>query len=153
MLKLGEFGRNSAEGLPLAGLGVAPAEPLGQGHDSGCGIALRMPIEVGRPPTSKRNETPVSVHVTLPQRDITGPFETWREGISYACMRGDIERTAGLTVKEPDRGAIAFARWNAFPSSPVEVRTRKDNDPGTGEPAESIACLRSNRRVLLQAAE
>jgi hypothetical protein len=67
---------------------------------------------------------------------ITGPFETWREGVPYACMRGDIEITAGLTVKEPDRGAIAFARWNAFPSFPVEARARKDNDTGTGGRAE-----------------
>ena len=64
---------------------------------------------------------------------ITGPFETWREGVPSACMRGDVEKVAGLTVKEPDRGAIAFARWNAFPSSPVEARTRLDIKPGSGE--------------------
>jgi hypothetical protein len=26
---------------------------------------------------------------------ITGSFETWREGVPYACMRGDIERRRG----------------------------------------------------------
>ena len=66
-------------------------------------------------------------------RGITGPFETWKEGVPYACMRGDVEKVAGLTVKEPDRGAIAFARWNAFPSSPVEARTRGDIKPGSVE--------------------
>jgi hypothetical protein len=39
----------------------------------------------------------------LMERGITGPFETWKEGMPYACMRGDVEKVAGLTVKEPDR--------------------------------------------------
>ena len=39
----------------------------------------------------------------LMSRGIVGAFETWKEGVPYACMRGDIETTAGLTVKEPDR--------------------------------------------------
>jgi hypothetical protein len=34
-------------------------------------------------------------------RGITGPFETWKEGIPYECLRGDIEKVAGLTVYEP----------------------------------------------------
>jgi hypothetical protein len=63
-------------------------------------------------------------------RGITGPFETWKEDVPYACMRGDIEKVAGLTVKEPDRGAITFARWKPFPSSPVEPLTREDIDSG-----------------------
>jgi hypothetical protein len=89
----------------------------------------------------------------LMSRGITGPYETWKACVPYACMRGDIETTAGLTVKEPDKGAITFARWNAFPSSPVEPRTRQDNDTGTGEPTEANVDLRSDRRVLPQAAE
>jgi len=47
-------------------------------------------------------------------RGVAGPFETWLEGLPYACMRGDVEKVAELTVKESDRGAIAFARWIAF---------------------------------------
>ena len=78
---------------------------------------------------------------------------SWREGVPYACMRGDIEITARLTVKEPDRGAITFARWNAFPSSPDEARARKDNDAGTREPVEAIARVRSVRSVLPEAVE
>jgi hypothetical protein len=89
----------------------------------------------------------------LMSRGITGSYETWKACVPYACMRGDIETTAGLTVKEPDKGAITFARWNAFPSSPVEPRTRQDNDTGTGEPTEANVDLRSDRRVLPQAAE
>ena len=46
-------------------------------------------------------------------------------------MRGEIEKASDLTVKEPDRGAIAFARWNAFPSSPVDTTTRGDIKPGS----------------------
>src|SRR5262245_48847740 len=89
----------------------------------------------------------------LMSRGIVGAFETWNEGVPYACMRGDIETTAGLTVKEPDRGAIAFARWNAFPSSPVEARTRENIDLGSGEPAGAKTCLRSGRRAMPVAAE
>jgi hypothetical protein len=38
----------------------------------------------------------------LMSRGITGSFETWKEGVPYPCMKGDIERTAGLTVVEPN---------------------------------------------------
>jgi hypothetical protein len=31
-----------------------------------------------------------------------GAFETWKVGIPYPCMTGDIASTAGLTVHEPD---------------------------------------------------
>jgi hypothetical protein len=86
-------------------------------------------------------------------RGITGPFDTWREGVPYACMRGDIEITAGLTVKEPDRGAIAFARWNTFPSSPVEARAREVDGPCSAGAAEATARVRSVRSVLPEAAE
>jgi hypothetical protein len=84
----------------------------------------------------------------------TGPFETWKVGIPYPCMRGDVEKVTGLTVKEPDRSAIAYARWNAFPSSPVEARTRGDIKPGSGgEPADANACLWSGRSAMPEAAE
>ena len=33
-------------------------------------------------------------------RGITGPFETWKPSVPYACMRDDVERTAELTVEE-----------------------------------------------------
>ena len=77
----------------------------------------------------------------------------WREGVPYACMRGDVEKVAGLTVKEADRALVSFARWNAFPSTPVETRTRNDYDHGAGEPVKANVALRSNRRALAQAAE
>jgi hypothetical protein len=48
-------------------------------------------------------------------RGITGAFETHKPGIPYACMTGDVEKVAGLTVYEPDdvRDArpIHFRRW------------------------------------------
>jgi hypothetical protein len=57
----------------------------------------------------------------LMSRGITGPFHTWREGIPYACMSGDIERTAGLTIAEPDiRGRDCkprFVTWRPYPGS------------------------------------
>jgi hypothetical protein len=40
----------------------------------------------------------------LMSRGITGPFETWKAGIPYPCMTGDIARTAGVTVHEPHDG-------------------------------------------------
>jgi hypothetical protein len=52
---------------------------------------------------------------------ILGTFETWKEDIHHACMRGDIETTAGLTVAEPDiRGRDCqprFVRWRPYPGS------------------------------------
>jgi hypothetical protein len=89
----------------------------------------------------------------LMSRGITGPFETWREGVPYACMGGDIATTAGLTVKEPDNGVVAFARWNAFPLSPVQPRTHEDDGTGRREPADANPSLRSDRRTMLVAAE
>jgi hypothetical protein len=50
----------------------------------------------------------------LMSRGIVGDFETWKVGIPYACMRGDIASTAGLTVQEPDDGVVHFARWRPF---------------------------------------
>jgi hypothetical protein len=48
-------------------------------------------------------------------RGITGPFETWKEGVPYACMRGDIERTGGLTVDEGSAKSPRFRRWEPHP--------------------------------------
>jgi hypothetical protein len=39
-------------------------------------------------------------------RGITGRFETWREGVPYACMRGDIEKAAKLDVSEEAHGPV-----------------------------------------------
>jgi hypothetical protein len=57
----------------------------------------------------------------LMSRGITGPFETWKEGVIFACMKGEIERTAGLTVSEPDilgrDCQPRFVRWRPYPAS------------------------------------
>ena len=50
----------------------------------------------------------------LMSRGIHGAFGTWKEGIGYPCMTGDIASTAGLTVHAPDDGAVQFARWRPF---------------------------------------
>jgi hypothetical protein len=76
-----------------------------------------------------------------------------RGGKRAICLRGEIQRAAGLTVKECDKGVVTFARWNAFPSSPIEPRTREGNEPGSGEPPNVNAYLRSDRRVIPEAAE
>jgi hypothetical protein len=72
-------------------------------------------------------------------RGITGPFETWRQGVAYACLRGDIERTAALTIHEPDDGVVHFARWtpfdqNARSRSAVPSPAREDDGAGKRAP-------------------
>jgi hypothetical protein len=77
---------------------------------------------------------------------ITGPFETWREGVTYACLRGDIGKASGLTVVERDRGAAAFERWqplqHALSASVGAPSERADGFTGGGGPADANASLR-----------
>jgi hypothetical protein len=47
-------------------------------------------------------------------RGIVGAFETWKVGIPYPCMTGDIASTAELTVHEPDDGVVHFSKWRPF---------------------------------------
>ena len=81
-------------------------------------------------------------------RGITGPFETWKADVPYACLRGDIERTAGLTVAEPDiRNRDCkpkFKRWKPYPTSQhavplhsVDAPAREDEVAGRGVAAET----------------
>src|SRR5689334_3157200 len=55
----------------------------------------------------------------LMSRGIVGAFETWKVGIPYACMKGDIASTAKLTVHEPDDGIVSFARWRPLDQNAV----------------------------------
>src|SRR5262245_914472 len=54
----------------------------------------------------------------LMARGVTGPFEARKPGIGYPCMRGDIEATAGLTIREDadPKGAThpTFTRWTPY---------------------------------------
>ena len=72
----------------------------------------------------------------LMDRGITGPFETHRPGIPYACMTGDIEKAAGLTVYEPDDvrdpRPIHFRRWRPFDAQTVKGATQNGFCDGTG---------------------
>jgi glycosyl hydrolase family 25 len=52
----------------------------------------------------------------LMARGITGPFETRKSGIDYACMRGDIETIAGLTLEESSTKTPRFKRWQPHPT-------------------------------------
>jgi hypothetical protein len=74
-------------------------------------------------------------HVLM-SRGIVGPVETRKQGIPYPCLRGDIEKVAGLTVYEPDEGVVDFARWrpldqNAVSRSAVLAPAREDDAGGT----------------------
>jgi hypothetical protein len=95
-------------------------------------------------------------------RGITGPFETRKPGIDYACMTGDIEKTAGLTIREPDSvddvRPVHFAKWKPFDLDAVSHRAdlapaSEDTDPGMGEPADTNASLRSDPELIPEAAE
>ncbi len=61
----------------------------------------------------------------------------------YAYMRGDVEKVAGLTVKEPDRGAIAC----------LIFLTREDIDTGRTKPPDVDVSLWSDRKAMPEAAE
>src|SRR3954454_4589003 len=89
---------------------------------------------------------------SLMARGITGHFETWREGVGYACLRGDIERTAKLTVYEPDKGVVHFARWrpfdqNAVSRSAVEPPAREDDVSGRVVARDTIARFLARERT------
>jgi hypothetical protein len=91
-------------------------------------------------------------------RGIAGAFETWKEGIPYACLRGDIARTAELTVHEPDDGVVHFARWrplnqDALSGSAVPAPAREDDRASREIAADTIASLRSDRRAMPGAVE
>jgi hypothetical protein len=73
----------------------------------------------------------------LMSRGIVGAFETWKADISYPSMRGDIARTAELTVHEPDDGVVHFARRRLFDQdavsrSAVPSPAREDDAAGRG---------------------
>jgi hypothetical protein len=65
----------------------------------------------------------------LISRAITGPFETWREGIPYACLRGDIERTASLSVEEGSTKSSRFRRWEPHPHSQDALSRARGSAP------------------------
>jgi hypothetical protein len=82
----------------------------------------------------------------LMRRGIVGPFETWKQGIPHPCLRGDIEKVAGLTVNEPDDGVVHFARWrpldhNAVSRSAVLAPAREEDGSGREVAADAIARL------------
>jgi hypothetical protein len=62
-------------------------------------------------------------------RGITGPFETWREGVPYACMRGVIETMAGLTLEESSTKTPRFKRWQPHPHSQDAISPARGSAP------------------------
>jgi hypothetical protein len=79
----------------------------------------------------------------LMSRGIVGAFETWKLGLPYPCMTGDIASTVGLTVHEPDDGLVHFARWrpfgqNAVSGSAVPAPAREDDRAAREVAADTI---------------
>ncbi len=98
----------------------------------------------------------------LMARGITGQFETHKSGIAYACMMGDIEKTAGLTIREldgvDDARPVHFTKWKPFYLDAVSHRTglapaSAETDPGMGGPVDANASLRSDPELIPEAAE
>ncbi len=89
----------------------------------------------------------------LQARGITGKFETSKPGIPYACLRGDIAKTAGLTIREPDSAddarPVHFTKWKPFDLDAVSHRAglapaSEDTGPGRGGgPVDANASPRS----------
>jgi hypothetical protein len=80
----------------------------------------------------------------LMSRAIVGAFETWKVGIPYPGMTGDIASTAGLTVHEPDDGVVHFARWrplgqNAVSGSAVPSPAREGDVAGRVVASDRVA--------------
>ena len=46
---------------------------------------------------------------------VTGTFETWWLGSSYAAMRGDIEEAVKWTIVENSNTGPILRRWRPFP--------------------------------------
>jgi hypothetical protein len=68
---------------------------------------------------------------------ISGPFETWREGGTYAYLQGDIEKVAGLAVEENSTTAPRFKKWrphavaqDGVPRDSGAVPAREDGGAG-----------------------
>jgi hypothetical protein len=94
----------------------------------------------------------------LMSRGIVGTFETWKAGIAYPCMTGDIANTAELTVHEPDDGVVHFARWRPFDQdavsrSAVPAPAREEDAAGRDVAADTNASARSDRQSIPEAAE
>ena len=77
-------------------------------------------------------------------------------------MRGDIEKTAGLSIREPDSvddgRPVHFTNWKPFDLDAVCHRAglapaSADTDPGRGGPADANASLRSDPELIPDAAE
>jgi hypothetical protein len=53
-------------------------------------------------------------------RGLVGTLEMWHANGCYPALRVDIEKGAGLTVEDGDRG-VAFRRYREFSVKPDEV--------------------------------
>jgi hypothetical protein len=94
----------------------------------------------------------------LMSRGIVGAFETWKAGIPYPCMTGDIASTAELTVHEPDDGIVHFARWRPFyqdavSRSAVPSPAHEEYAAGGCIAADTNASPRSDLESIPEAAE
>src|SRR5690349_9011142 len=82
----------------------------GQAHIARSTAARAPRWPRGRHPMRRCPERPFAKSArALMARGITGPSRPARPASPYAFMRGDIKTTAGLTVREPDRGLVHFA--------------------------------------------
>jgi len=92
----------------------------------------------------------------LMSRGITGHFETWKEGVPYGCLRGDIEITAGVKVEEGSTKSPRFKRWEPHPHLQIALCCARGDAPASEEDAagrvvatDMIACSGKKVSTLL----
>ena len=83
----------------------------------------------------------------LMSRGIVGPFETWKQGILYPCLRGDIETTASLTVEESITKSPRFTKWQPHPHSQDAIYRASGSAPAP-EDVGAGSCSRRHHRAF-----
>jgi hypothetical protein len=78
----------------------------------------------------------------------SGASKPWKAGIDHPCMAADIEKTAGLTVHEPDDNVVHFARWRPFDQNAACRSAFSGPAYVTMGTADTIAALPSDRRAM-----
>jgi hypothetical protein len=84
----------------------------------------------------------------LVSRGIFWRFETLEGRHRPPCMAADIEKTAGLTVHEPDDNVVHFARWRPFDQNAACRSAFSGPAHVTMGTADTIAALPSDRRAM-----
>ena len=95
--------------MPFRPIYHAPRHRSWEGTDT-----LTAPVPISNDTARSGAQSACETCRVLMSRGITGPFETWKPSVPYACMRDDVERTAELTVEEGKAKSPRFRRWEPY---------------------------------------